>query len=123
MKSSIRHLAAAAIILALSLAATANAEADHGGQHQGHGSFLGNLAAAPSVSASIVPANGDGNPYGVAIVPKGFPSSGTIHAGDILVSNFNNKAGKQGEGSTIVSVSPGESVSTFFNKGAHIANR
>jgi hypothetical protein len=120
MKSPIRHIAAAAVILALSLAATANAQADHGGQQQGHGSFLGNLAAAPSLSASIVPANGDGNPYGVAIVPKGFPSGGTIHAGDILVSNFNNgdKTPKQGEGTTIVAVTPGGSVSTFFSAPA-----
>src|SRR5438309_2324458 len=43
----------------------------------------------PTATVSTVPANGDVNPYGVAFVPKGFPKGGTIHPGDVLVSNFN----------------------------------
>ena len=39
---------------------------------------------------STVPPNGDVNPYGVAFVPQGFPNGGSLKAGDILVSNFNN---------------------------------
>src|SRR5207302_5165200 len=35
-------------------------------------------------------------------------------AGDILVSNFNDKANQQGTGSTIVSITPQGTVSTFF---------
>ena len=53
---------------------------------------------------STVPANGDVNPYGVAVVPH---SRGRLHRGDVLVSNFNNKANLQGTGTTIVQVSPG----------------
>ena len=53
--------------------------------------------------ASTVPANGDVNPYGVAVVPV---STGRLVAGDVLVSNFNNQGNKQGTGRTIVEVSP-----------------
>jgi hypothetical protein len=43
-----------------------------------------------------MPADGDQNPYGVAFVPAGFPQGGKTHAGDILVSNFNNSNNLQG---------------------------
>ena len=69
----------------------------------GGGSFVGGLHTVAKV-ASTVPANGDVNPYGVAIVPS---SHGHLTAGDVLVSNFNNKANQQGRGTTIVEVSPG----------------
>src|ERR1700722_1852388 len=64
---------------------------------------------------STVPPNGDVNPYGVAFVPNGFPT-GTVHPGDILVSNFNNKKNLQGTGTTIVDVPAGTggTVSVFF---------
>jgi len=56
------------------------------------------------LDVSIVPPNGDGNPYGVAFVPNGFPSGGPLSPGDILVSNFNSASGVQGTGTTIVAV-------------------
>jgi hypothetical protein len=62
--------------------------------------------------ASTVPANGDVNPYGVAVVPT---SGGQLTAGDILVSNFNDKANVQGTGTTIVQVSPAGKTSVFAN--------
>ena len=96
---------------------------------QTHGLF-GSLQAVPPLSAgapivpnlpngalqtlTTVPANGDLNPYGVAFVPQGFPSDGSLNPGDILVSNFNNSANQQGTGSTIVDISPNGSESTFF---------
>ena len=49
--------------------------------------------------ASTVPANGDINPYGVAVIQR---SVGTLVKGDVLVSNFNNSANLQGAGTTIV---------------------
>jgi hypothetical protein len=49
--------------------------------------------------ASTVPANGDMNPYGVAVVPQ---TTGKLARGDILVSNFNSKANVQGTGTTTV---------------------
>ena len=52
----------------------------------GDGSFVGGLHTVATV-ASTIPANGDVNPYGVAIVPR---SQGQLTAGDVLVSNFNN---------------------------------
>jgi NHL repeat len=75
----------------------------------GGGSFVGGLHTQTKV-ASTIPANGDVNPYGVAIVPR---SHGKLDAGDVLVSNFNNAptatatGGEQGRGTTIVEVSPG----------------
>jgi DNA-binding beta-propeller fold protein YncE len=58
------------------------------------------------INSSTIPANGDINPYGVAFVPRGFPEGGTIAAGDVLVSNFNNSANLQGAGTTIVQLAP-----------------
>lgn len=60
--------------------------------------------------ASTVPANGDLNPYGVAVVPT---SSGRLVAGDVLVSNFNSKANVQGTGTTLVEVSPQGATQLF----------
>jgi len=62
------------------------------------------------VVASTVPANGDVNPYGTVVVKR---STGRLVAGDVLVSNFNNRANLQGTGTTIVQVSPGGRRSVF----------
>jgi len=77
-------------------------------------SFLGQLHG-PTQVASTVPANGDVNPYGVAVVPA---SAGRLTAGDILVSNFNDKANVQGTGTTLVEVSPAGKTSLFANVSA-----
>ena len=72
---------------------------------------------SPNVNASTVPANGDQNPYGVAFVPQGIAPGGKLHAGDILVSNFNNSTAGgnlQGTGTTIVEIAPDGSQSLFF---------
>lgn len=53
--------------------------------------------------ASTVPSNGDVNPYGVAVVPH---SVGGLVRGDVLVSNYNNKANTAGTGSTIIEINP-----------------
>jgi hypothetical protein len=72
-------------------------------------SFLGQLHAGSKI-ASTVPAKGDVNPYGIALVPA---SAGRLTVGNILVSNFNDKANVQGTGTTIVQVSPA-GQSTLF---------
>jgi DNA-binding beta-propeller fold protein YncE len=77
-------------------------------------SVLSRLGATPTFSPSTVPANGDVNPYGVAFVPRGFPSGGPLQAGDILVSNFNDSANLQGTGTTIVRVDRMGTPSLFF---------
>jgi hypothetical protein len=74
-----------------------------------------NLPASPTFSATTVPANGDLNPYGVAFVPRRFPSGGPLHPGDILVSNFNDVENTQGTGTTIVRISPEGATSPFFH--------
>jgi hypothetical protein len=71
--------------------------------------FIGPLSQTTEI-ASTVPANGDVNPYGVAVVPQ---SIGDLHRGNVLVSNFNNAGNTQGTGTTIVQVSPGGAVSPF----------
>ena len=81
------------------------------------GSFIGGLSTVKQVSSTI-PANGDVNPYGVAIVPK---SHGRLAAGDVLVSNFNNKANQQGTGTTIVEISPGGHQKLFATIPAKFA--
>ena len=72
-------------------------------------SFIGHLKDLRKV-ASTAPANGDVNPYGVAVVPQ---STGALVKGDILVSNFNNVKNFQGTGTTIVAVTPGGRVKLF----------
>jgi hypothetical protein len=78
------------------------------------GTFLGPLKKTAKI-ASTVPANGDVNPYGVAVAPV---SSGKLVAGDVLVSNFNDKGNKQGTGKTIVEISPKGHVSLFASLNA-----
>jgi len=72
-------------------------------------SFLGQIHAGSKI-ASTVPAKGDVNPYGLAVVPA---SAGRLTAGNILVSNFNDKANVQGTGTTIVQVSPAGQTMLF----------
>jgi hypothetical protein len=50
------------------------------------------------------------NPYGVAVVPK---TIGDQVMGNVLISNFNNSANAQGQGTTIVQLTPGGTLSTF----------
>jgi len=75
--------------------------------------FIGPLHHETVVASTVPrrgPEAGDVNPYGVAVVQR---STGRLHAGDVLVSNFNNKANAQGTGSTIVQVSPRGHQSVF----------
>ncbi len=104
------------VLLGLLVARTAGVRAD-----ERERSFLNGLAANPALSASTTPANGDQNPYGVTVVPFGFPGNGTTRPSDILVSNFNNGQNLQGTGTTIVSVSPGGAQHVFFQAPAKLA--
>src|SRR6266571_2497798 len=58
------------------------------------------------VPSSVSTPTPEGNPYGLTLVPSGFPKGGIVASGDLLVSNFNNSAGQQGLGTTIDFVSP-----------------
>jgi len=72
-------------------------------------SFIGGMNTIKT--QSTVPANGDVNPYGVAVVPV---SSGALLQNDVLVSNFNNSMNLQGTGTTIVELPPGEGTAKLF---------
>jgi hypothetical protein len=102
--------ATAAAVLAASgmLAASASAAPNTLANSSSH-AFIGPLHNT-KVVASTIPANGDVNPYGVAVVPR---STGDLYRGDVLVSNFNNMANVQGTGTTIVQVSPGGKTKLF----------
>jgi hypothetical protein len=71
-------------------------------------SFIGPLSVTKG--PSTIPANGDVNPYGIAIVPR---SSGKLIRGHVLISNFNNATNLQGTGTTIVDIAPDGTLSVF----------
>jgi len=75
----------------------------------GAASFLSSFSTVSPVGSTI-PSNGDLNPYGVAVVPK---TIGNLVAGNVLVSNFNNGGNFQGQGTTIVQLTPGGALSLF----------
>ena len=71
--------------------------------------FVGGLHTVTEIGTTV-PANGDVNPYGIAVVPR---SSGALVRGDVLISNFNDSENLQGTGSTIVELSPGGNQTLF----------
>jgi hypothetical protein len=78
-------------------------------------SFIGKFRKTTTI-ASTVPANGDVNPYGTAVVPQ---SRSSLVRGDVLISNFNNSKNIQGTGTTIVQVAPDGTVSQFARINPH----
>lgn len=68
------------------------------------------------VLASTVPDNGDVNPYAVVVAPV---SIGKIKAGDVLITNFNDKNNLQGVGTTIVNYNPAANAITLFASVPH----
>ncbi|WP_163698176.1 NHL repeat-containing protein [Mycolicibacterium sarraceniae] len=73
------------------------------------GSFLAGKASVSTIAATT-PENGDVNPYAIWPVTV---NVGTLHAGDVLVDNFNNKSNNQGTGTTVVDVHPDKSLTVF----------
>jgi hypothetical protein len=71
--------------------------------------FLSGFSTINTI-ASAVPASGDQNPYGVAVVRR---SVGDLVRGDVLVSDFNNGQNQQGTGSTIMEISPSGAAHVF----------
>jgi len=67
-----------------------------------------------STIGSTVPANGDINPYGIAMISS---SAGRLVRGDVLVSNFNDAANVQGTGRTLVELSPTGKLTLFAKIG------
>ena len=106
-KTLLVSIAFRALLLACGAFAAAAARAD-GGQ----GPFVPQF-----IVSSTIPANGDLNPYGVAVVPQNFPTGGTISPGDVLVSNFNNSSNLQGTGVTIIKLTPSGPVAPSVAPG------
>ncbi len=113
-------LALAGIALALAgcgsskstASSTASTATDAGATVPSSSSPAPYLASFKTVSkvGSTEPANGDVNPYGIVLVPT---SMGKLEAGNLLVSNFNDKANDQGTGTTIVQLTPAGHTSVF----------
>ena len=117
MKTTRRYAAglAAVVTTAASLLAVTGLGAGVAGA-SGFPAFVGPLHHVTTL-ASTVPANGDVNPYGVAVIPQ---STGHLQRDNILVSNFNNKANVQGTGTTIVQITPHGHVSLFAKVSPHL---
>ena len=117
MKTTRRYAAglAAVVTTAAGLLAATGLGAGVAGA-SGFPAFVGPLHHVTKL-ASTVPANGDVNPYGVAVIPR---STGRLGRDNILVSNFNNKANVQGTGTTIVQITPHGHVSLFAQVSRHL---
>ena len=71
-----------------------------------------------STLTSTVPRNGDQNPYAVVVSPV---TSGRLHEGDVLVTNFNDSNNLQGLGTTIVAFEPAtRKLSVFASLPRHL---
>jgi hypothetical protein len=117
MKATRRYAAGLAAVVAT--AASLLAATGLGAGAAGASSFPAFVAPLHHITtlASTVPANGDVNPYGVAVIPH---RTGHLRQGNILVSNFNNKANVQGTGTTIVQITPHGHVSLFATVSRHL---
>jgi hypothetical protein len=71
---------------------------------------FGTIGLVASTVPTSGPAAGDQNPYGVAVVPR---SAGSLVKGDVLVSNFNDVNNNQGNGTSIMQISPTGAASVF----------
>ncbi len=103
----LRRFAAAFALAAMVAPLAASATPDR--PDSSHG-FLATVRRH-TILTSTVPANGDQNPYAIAVSPV---SSGNLHAGDVLVDNFNDKRNLQGLGTTIVAYAPGTKRTSLF---------
>jgi len=75
----------------------------YGGSEEAASANLGISQGTGSYLGSVIPQNGDNNPYGVFIVPT---TLGLLTQGNIMVSNFNAASGLQGTGSTLIQFTP-----------------
>jgi hypothetical protein len=72
-------------------------------------SFISGFSTSTDIGTTV-PANGDMNPYGIAVIHE---SAGDLHAGHVLISNFNAKSNLQGTGTTIVEMAPNGAQTLF----------
>lgn len=77
----------------------------------------GTLAPFTATTVGSVTANGDNNPYSLAVVPL---TAGKLVAGNVLSVNFNNGS-TAGAGTSIVQVNPKDGSSSVFASGLPIS--
>lgn len=65
--------------------------------------ILPQLTRSLTIGSTIDPPSGDLNPYGLDVARV---SAGLIHAGDLVVCNFNDDRNDQGSGTSIVALAP-----------------
>ncbi len=102
--AALASVAAAAAFSAASAAPViaANAMASAG--------VIGTLQHIRTIGSTIDPLNGDRNPYGLAIAPV---TKGRLHAGDLVVCNFNDALNIQGLGTTLDVLRPVPGATPF----------
>jgi hypothetical protein len=110
MSIRMRAVAATLAVGLLTAAVASGGAAAQGTSHP----FLSSLHTIETIGTTV-PANGDVNPYGLALVRS---SIGSLVAGDYLVSNFNAKSNNQGTGTTIDEITPAGKLSVFAQLNA-----
>jgi hypothetical protein len=65
--------------------------------------ILPQLATLTTIGSTVDAANGDANPYGLAIAPV---TAGLLTQGDLVLCNFNDGNGNGGAGTTIEDLKP-----------------
>lgn len=121
-RSSLAVLTVAALALALAGCGSSNSSASSRSSStssatsatQTPTAFIAPLTKV-STLGSTEPSNGDVNPYGLVLVPS---SIGKLHAGELLVSNFNDKQNNQGTGTTIDQLTTAGKSSLFATVNA-----
>jgi hypothetical protein len=79
-----------------------------------------NLTHVAVVASTVDRQNGDTNPYGLTMdTYPGTPAAPNPFYGDLLVSNFSDRAGVNGRGSTVEAVNPATGQVTRFTASAN----
>lgn len=111
-----RSLRTGGLLGALALGAGMTLAPAAAGASPSQGHVSGQPVGQPLASAAA--ANGDVNPYGIAVVPQ---TTGNLVAGNLLVADFNNSAGTPGSGTSVVQVDPATGTATTFASGLPIS--
>src|SRR5579863_863929 len=111
-KIGLGGLSACLLLAASGGLASASTSVSNGGSNSG--SFLASFAKVTSLGSTVPPV-GDLNPYGIALVSG---STGLLHSGDLLISNFNSKSNNQGTGTTIDEITTTGHLSLFASLDA-----
>ena len=90
-------------VLPMSASRTANATAVEPVSGAAAVSVLKSLDDQQTIGSVVDPVNGDVNPYGLDVAKV---SSGKIHAGDLVICDFNDEQNVQGTGDAIVAIHP-----------------